>query len=382
MSYRLLRILVAVSALFVLPGCWNSKDIQNMAYVTAVGLDYDDGNFITYIQVLNFSNVGRSENIEVGKTVPVWIGRGVGKTISESFSSIYSTSQMRVFWGHVKAIVCSENMLKRGVREAFDAVNRYRELRYNLYIYGTNEKLSDIFVQKSIFNLSPLDTLMFTPEQIYAQRSSILSVTGNRFFSEINEPGEPGMLPSLAINKEVWKEDTKDKPMLQINGAYFFQATKMAAWLSEDELAGARWTQTKLKRCLIHVPLSGKPIAAIVLNRPRYSVKVRFDKDEVKYDLKVRISGYLDELLQDIPITDLETMAEDVVRNQISDSFDNGLAKKVDVLQLEEHLYRDHPKRWHALHQTQNLSLKPGCIRNIDVKINIVNTGKYKEKQE
>lgn len=256
MTKRRLRSIGIVFVL-ILNGCWNSKDIQNMDYVTAIGLDYANGKYITYVQVLNFSNVGRSENVEIGKLVPSWIGRGEGKTISQSLSSIYSTSQMRVFWGHVKAIVCSENVLKKGLVEAYNAMNRYGDVRYNILIYGTREKLSDIFIQKSMFNLSPLDTVMFTPEQTYSQRSSILSIISNQFIAQINEPGEPAMLPSLSINRTVWKEDLKNKPMLQIDGAYFFHKDKMAAWLSEQELSGARWTQKQLKRSLINIPAEG-----------------------------------------------------------------------------------------------------------------------------
>ena len=110
-----LRTSMLFVLLLVLPGCWNSKDIQTMDYATAIGVDYQDGKYITYVQFLNFSIVGRNENVQVGKAFPNWIARGEGETLSQSLSSIYATSQMRVFWGHVKAIVCSESLLKHGI---------------------------------------------------------------------------------------------------------------------------------------------------------------------------------------------------------------------------------------------------------------------------
>ncbi|MCD9020923.1 Ger(x)C family spore germination protein [Cohnella silvisoli] len=379
---KLKLIVVGLFASFALSGCWNAKDIQNLAYVTAIGLDYVNGQYITYVQILNFANVGKTENMEIGKIIPIWIGKGEGKTISQSITSIYSTSQMRLFWGHVKAIVCTENILKRGVDEAFDALNRYREIRYNVLIYGTRENLSDIFTQKSIFNLSPLDTIMFTPEQIYLQRSSILPINGNLLAAKLNEPGEPAMLPSLSINKTVWKEDIKNKPMLQINGAYFFTETKMTAWLSEEDLAGARWTQPELKRSLINVPADGTPQASLVLIKPHYKVKLDVRNGEVRYDVHLKISANLDELLKDIPIKSLEEKAEKVVRDQIVSSYVKGLEKKVDVLKLDEILYRDHPKIWHKMHRSQSFTLIRESLRRVDVKINLVNTGKYKARKD
>lgn len=361
-------------------GCWNSKDIQNMDYATAIGLDYDieKGKFITYVQVLNFANVGRNENQQTGKVVPVWIGKGEGKTLSQSLSSIYSTSQMRIFWGHVKTIVCSENLLKEKVVESYNSVNRFGDVRYNILIYGTKEKLSDIFVQKSVFNLSPLDTIMFTPEQIYAQRSSILPITGNKFIAQLNEPGEPAMLPSISINKTVWKEDKKPKSLLQIDGGYFFEGTKMAAWLSEQELTGTRWTQNELKRSMINVPSVGKPIAAMVLIKPKYKVKSGVENGEVWFDIQLKLTATLDELIENTSIRSLEEQAEKVVQEEIRSSFKKGLDKNVDVLRLVETLYRAKPKQFHELRSKQSRILKQDSLRRVYVKVNLINTGKYK----
>lgn len=375
---RLLLLVSLLIFLFPLTSCWNTKDIQNMDYATAIGLDFENGKYLTYVQVLNFSNIGRSETIEVGKPIPIWVGKGEGETLSESLSSIYSTSQMRIFWGHVKTIVCSENMLKRGVEEAYHAVNRFGDIRYNILIFGTKEKLSDLFIQKSIFNLSPLDTIMFSPEQIYAQRSFIVPKTSNQVIAQINEPGEPAMLPSLTINKKTWHEDKKNKSMLQINGAYFFNQDKMAAWLSEDELAGTRWTQKQLKRSLIKIPSQGNPIAVMVMINPHYKVDVDVVDGKVWYDISLKIDATLDELMKNVSIDYLEQQASRVISDEIRESFKNGLAKQVDVLMLEESLYRNHPKQWHKLHKTQSFLLNQECLRKITVKVNLRNTGKYK----
>ncbi|KQO00626.1 Ger(x)C family spore germination protein [Paenibacillus sp. Leaf72] len=134
------------SLLLLSPGCFDSKPIQNMAYVTAIGLDYKDGVFISYAQVLNFLNVAKSDKNEIGKNIPVWIGRGTGKTVTESLSSLSETSQIRLFWGHVKAVVVDEELLKSQaiVRQSYEAINRYREVRYNILLYSTKTPIVDI----------------------------------------------------------------------------------------------------------------------------------------------------------------------------------------------------------------------------------------------
>ncbi|TMV45523.1 Ger(x)C family spore germination protein [Paenibacillus mesophilus] len=374
-------VLLFICVLLLLPaGCWNSKDIQNMAYVTAIGLDYENEHYITYIQVLNFSNVAKSESAQVGKNIPVWIGRGEGVTVTESLNSIYSTSQLRVFWGHVKSIVCTETFLKNGqrVKEAYDMLNRYREIRYNVLMYGTKESLRDIFTQKSLLNLSPLDTIMDTPSQIYSQRSYIVPVYGYKIIAQFNEPAQSAMLPSISIDKKSWTEDKKAKPMFKIDGSYYFHASSLIGWLSEGDLQGYRWLQKKLERSPIHIPDNSAPDAAIVLIKPKPRIHPVVRDGKVTFNISLRIKAYVDELTRNIPKAEIEEMSAKVISDQIRATFLNGLEIKVDVLQLGECLYRKYPKVWHDMHSTGEFILNESSLDRIDVKVNLLHTGKYK----
>jgi len=375
-----LRTSMLFVLLLVLPGCWNSKDIQTMDYATAIGVDYQDGKYITYVQFLNFSIVGRNENVQVGKAFPNWIARGEGETLSQSLSSIYATSQMRVFWGHVKAIVCSESLLKHGIEEAYSATNRFGEVRYNIMVFGTKEKLTDIFSQKSVFNLSPLDTIMISPEMTYEQRSFIVPKTSNQVIAEVTEPADYAMLPSLSIDKKVWTMDKDKKPMLTINGAYFFRAMKMSGWMSEKELTGLRWTQSELRRSLISVPSERNPKASLALINPKYKVRSFVEDGRARFEISLRLEGTLDELNEDMSIREIETAAEKIVREEIRDTFDTALAKRIDALKLEETFYRNHPKAWHKIRDSKDIILGPDSIAKITVKVHLRNTGKYKGK--
>ncbi|MEF3305892.1 Ger(x)C family spore germination protein [Paenibacillus sp. GYB003] len=368
----------------LLTGCWNSKDIQNMAYVTALGFDYENGTFITYAQVLNFTNVAKGEAAEVGKNVPTWIGRGEGVTVTESFNSIYSTSQLRVFWGHVKSIVVTERFLRQGerVKEAYDMVNRYREIRYNILLYGTKEPLRDIFAQKSLLNLSPLDTLMDTPAQIYSQRSYILPVYGYKVIGQFNEPAESAMLPSISIDRQSWSEDKNKRPMFKIDGAYFFHAQKMVGWLSERDLEGYRWLQRKLERSPINIPDDRNPAAAIVVIKPKPAIHHEVKNGKPYFNITLTMKAFVDELVRDTSKTDIEKLLNEGIEKQIRDTYEKGLDIKIDVLKLGQCLYRENPKLWHSLHRDGEFILDRDSLQNVDVKVTLIHSGKYKLRVE
>jgi len=376
---RALRLGLCLTILVMLTGCWNSRDIQNMAYVTAIGFDYENSKFVTYVQVLNFANVAKTENAPMGDKAPAWIGKGEGVTVTESMAAIYATSQLRVFWGHVKAVVLTDRFLSDGrhVQEAYDMVNRYREIRYNVLLYGTKLPLRDIFSQKSILNLSPLDTVLETPTQIYSQRSFIMPVYGFKIISQFNEPSQMVMFPSLTLVRDNWSEDKKKKPMFRIDGAFYVQSLKLAGWLSEEDLAGYRWLQKKMRRSPINVPDNDQPQAALIMVKSKPTIKPTMRNGKVVFDIKLKMEAYVDEMVKDISRRDLERLAAESVAKQIRTTFNKGIAKKIDVLQLSEHLYRKWPKVWHDWHKDSH-GLTADSLDRVDVKIKLIHTGKYK----
>lgn len=374
------QIFICLVLLMLVPGCWNSKDIQNMAYVTTLGIDYEDGKYKSYAQILNFSNVAKTENVEIGKPVPIWVGTGEGRTVTESLSTMYSTSQLRVFWGHMKSVVLTERTMKHGMMEIYEMLNRYREIRYNILMYGTKEPLKDVMIQKSILNLSPLETIMDSPQQIYSQRSFILPVYGFKIIAQMNEPSGLAMIPSLEIEHESWSEDTEKRPMFQINGAYFFQNKEYRGHLTEDELKGTRWIQRQLERSPINIPDQGRPIASLVLVKPHLYIKPVIENNKVRYNIRVSINAYIDEMVKDTPQKTMEKMASIVVENEIKRSYKNGLQKKADVFLLDEKFYRKYPKKWHELHRARPFILEEDSIKSIDVRVKIDSSGKYKQR--
>lgn len=376
-------LIAILAVLLVVPtGCWNSKDIQYLAYVTALGVDYVDGKFITYAQVLNFSNVAKTESGEVGKEIPIWVGKGEGVTITEALSSIYTTSQVRVFWGHMKAIVLHDRFIqKAGVfKEAYDMLNRYREVRYNVLMYGTKEPILDILVQNSILNMSPLESLLNTPSQIYSQRSYILPVYGFKIISQFNEPAQTAMLPTLSLDKKSWTEDSKMRPMFKVNGAYFFKdLTQVVGWLSESDLEGYRWLQKKLDRSPINIPDNKDPDAALILTKSRPHIRVITKDGAVRFNIKMTIQAYLDELTVNIGKTKIEKQAEQVIREQIRATYTKGLAIQADVFQLGLHLYRKNPEKWR---EWREKGLDEQSLDRIDVDVHLLHTGKYKDRAD
>ncbi|ALS25880.1 germination protein GerC [Paenibacillus sp. 32O-W] len=362
----------------LLSGCTNMPDIQNMAYVTTLGVDYVNDRWVSYAQIHNFTSLARTEQLEIGKAVPVWVGRGEGDTLTMALANTSTTSQMRLFWGHVHAVVLSERALRQDLAEVYAAINRYREVRYNVLVYGTKRKLTDILIQKSLLNLPPLDSIMFTATQTNSPRSFILPSTGNRIIANLNEPGAPGFIPSIDIEPGDWSEDKKSRPMFKISGAYFFQNNKMRAWMSEEDLRGMRWAMKDLQETPVRIPGGDSTDAVLMFSRPKLSITPIVKGREVYYDLRVRADGYVIELLEDVPLPRLKSETAGVIQSEIETTYRKAVAAKCDPFNLQEALYRKYPHTFRRLFEKQDFILKPDSLRNIQVEVQITGLGKYK----
>jgi Ger(x)C family germination protein len=375
-GFRTLGILVSI--ILILNGCSKTPEIQNMAYATAIGVDFEKGKWIAYAQILNFANISHSEQVNIGNPVPIWVGKGKGDTVALALTDISRTSQLHVFWGHVNAVVMTEAVLKKGVSAVYSAINRYREVRYNILVYGTKRELPEILTQKSLLNLSPLSTIMFTATQSDSPYSIIMPVTGNRVIANLNEPGEPGLIPSIDIDSKDWTEDQKVKPMFNLSGGYFFQNNKMIGWMSEKDLQGMRWTEEKLERMPLQVDVNGSPAAVVMCSTPKMLIKPVKVKGDLKFNIEVDAKGYVMELLQDVPMEQLKRQAAETIRKEMIATYLNAIKVRCDPFRLRQSLYRSDPAAFHRLFQMDTFFLRKDSIGEIHVHIHLMNTGKYK----
>ena len=57
------RILMLLSMLsLLLSGCWDNKEVQDINYITALGIDYKDNKYIIYVQMLDFATIAKQES--------------------------------------------------------------------------------------------------------------------------------------------------------------------------------------------------------------------------------------------------------------------------------------------------------------------------------
>lgn len=362
----------------LLTGCWDIKDIQDVNYLTSIGIDYVEGQYVVYGQLLDFSDVAKMESGKPLQPIPVWVGQGMGDTTVSAVNDLYHTSEMRIFYGQIITVVVSENVLKKGLKEIDELRHRYYEMRYTPWFFGTTEPIDQIFAVTPFFNLSPLMSLLHQPQESYKQESVIAPITSREFVSDIHEPGKATLLPSLSISDRHWKKGGDPHSMLEMDGVFVLQDGKYRGRLTRENIPGLRWVEPQTQRSPLILRSGGKPQVALSLENPKVKIIPHVKGKEVTYTVDVKLSGNVSEIIQPMSERLMEEKAAELVQNEIKRTFEKGLEIHSDLLQLEHALYRQKNKDWKKIYAERDFKITTESLQEIKVSVKLNNAGKLK----
>ncbi|MCU6711262.1 Ger(x)C family spore germination protein [Paenibacillus sp. J5C_2022] len=384
--YSLPAVRIAATALAlcigmtVLTGCWSASDVQNKSYVKALGIDYEDGEFIVYAQFLDFTSIAKSESGGRREGKPsTWVGRGKGKTINMASDQLYNTSQIYVTWGHISALVFTERALKAKGFEMIEMVNRFPEIRYNTWIYSTQSDLLDILSTEAFFNMTSLLSILHEPMPNYKQNSTLPPIEMFKFIARYNEPDQPSYMPSISLNQDQWRMSKKPAPQLMLNGAYFESHDGSKTFISKKKLEGYQWMQKETNRAPLTVEKNGIVYANLSLGRPSVDIRPVLTDGKARFHITVGLIGAMYEYNEPISYEEMISIAEKAVAEQIERVYLEGVRNGVDLFQLGRALRLKSPVMWKQLTDNGNrLLVTPESIEKLTVHIDIPYNGKYK----
>ncbi|MFC3769203.1 Ger(x)C family spore germination protein [Paenibacillus sp. GCM10012303] len=367
-----------------LSGCWGMREIEHMNYLNSVGIDYRDGKIVFYGQIISYFNVAKKEGGDPGQKQIISTMKAEGDTFDKAVFNMYTTTQQRVAWSHVKALVFTEQALKKNIIEqVFDVWDRYYENRYTIWIFATKEPIEKVLEAKPAQNISVVYSQLNDPTNVYSQSSVVTPIYLYDFMRTWYEKSQSLKIPYLTID-ENWKENGKMLPKLQINGIGVFQNGKYKGYIPRIRLHGLRWLTKKTDRTPLYVKENGKSAdeSTLVMENVKPKIKAEVQNGKAEFKIEVRTKGNIPQLLQPLSQQKLEKLAAAKIKAEIEQTYMEGLRLDSDLLGLSEALFRSKPKQWHELARNGKLPLEPDSLVSIEVKASILSGGISKIKQE
>lgn len=375
---KFVLIIITLFILLISSGCYNYKEINDMAIVSSIGIDKDNKNdkYIVSAQIMNSKESEDSEDSQI------IVYTKEGDTIHEALRNVTLESPRKLYGNHLSKIVLSEEVAKEGIDNVLDTFNRLSEVRNEFIITVVKDnKASDVLKVLTSTETIPAEYVKLSLK--IADETSGLTYTTklDEFISLYLKKGIDPVVPVLKIDKKSKKGTTIDNitttdPMskIVIENLAVTNKGKLETYLKSEEVIGYNFLRNQIQKMIIPVKCDDKnnyASIAILKNKTKSNTSKKDNKYIINFDINSEaiITEYNCEsnLKNEKVIEKLEKDTEKKINRYIKKSLDKQKETKGKFLGLERLIYLDYPK-----YKNEDYSVK------YNVKVNLVRKGEIR----
>lgn len=376
MSFFLLLLVV-----LLLTGCWNKRELNELAIVTAVGVDKTDEFIEISVQIVNPSQIAPKNSTSF--QVPVFTYHAKGRTLFEAIRKLTTLTPRKPYYAHVQVIIIGEEMAEYGMNSILDLFQRDPEGRSDFNIIVAHEStaqdilsiltpLEDIPASKLLKSLKDSEDVLGTTE----------SVILDDLIESLGSIDHSAVLPSIHIlgdadaGKNSSNIEKMDSPAnLKYSGLAVFKNYKLIGFLTEEESKYYNFLHNNIKGTVQKVPCSEKgKISAEVLNSStKVTGSIKNDKPSIH--IQVDLEQNIAEISCPVDLTKPETI--DVINKETSKLVQENLEQtlhtiqktyQADILKFSEVLHREDHQAWKRIKKDW-ATLYPNLPVHIEVNV-------------
>ncbi|MBO9129020.1 Ger(x)C family spore germination protein [Bacillus sp. 165] len=373
------KYLILLLCCMMVSGCSGLKNIQDVAYVIGIGVDYDQDHkeYIIYLQGLSFTNVAKLEGQSFTQLVPVYIGSARGETLNLAVRKLYKLSNPPLFFGHLRTIVLTERVSNNKIKQFLEEVGRNRSVRGTMRVFMTNEKIEDVFKIHGLFNYPPLYTILYKESKEKLFKDEIRPVSLMQFLRKYYEPMGAAKLPLLKIDQDAWKAGKK-YPSIFIDGYSVFQSEENKGTITKEDALLIDWILEKRNSLTLQLKEDDELIAVVDLGHPKLKVTYKKGTDYPIFTMQLSVQGELVEKRKHIPYDELASKIKQKISNKVNKVYEKGRNRGIDSFDIGEKWYRKHPKEYHDLQKNPSFYLHENSLQKLKVEVEINNFNSYR----
>lgn len=271
------KTLILLTIFFLCTGCYDYKEVNDLAIVSAIGIEYDNNLYEVTFEVLK-------DNTKDNKSSSV--NSATGKTLTEAIDNVSDKIPKQSTFSHVKLMILGKNILN-DFSSLTDLFLRNTYFRENFYVIGSistspkeilnlaNEEVTSDTIIRILKNMnySSNENVLKTFHKIINESSRLGKAT---CFSNITLANEEIITDGLLLfNNYRYKgilnnEDTKIYNILTAN---FDRPTYSIDYNNKTFTIGLSEGKINLKTSNNSVLLTGSLKGRIIDNEPNFNIR-------------------------------------------------------------------------------------------------------------
>jgi spore germination protein KC len=359
---KVVTAMLVVLLLSFSTGCWNRRELNDLAITVGLGIDKTDTNqYRVSVQVVEPEEAAVKKRS--GRS-PVTLYSETGNTIMEALRKMTLTSPRKMYMAHLRILIIGETLAREGITDVLDLMLRDHEMRTDFFVAIAKgwkaEELLKVMTPLEKLPAVKLYKSMETSQKVWAPS---LTVTLDRLLTDLISDGKHPVLASIELigdpqagNQVSSLEEIAVPALIHSSGLAAFKKDKLLGWLNEEESKGHNYIVDKVTNTLgfISCPKGGE--IAIEVVRSGTKVTARIEDGKPVAEVEVQLKQNVSEVLCKIDLTKMETLAElDIrsskkVKSLIEAAINKAQKKfKSDIFGFGEAVHRADPKAWKKL---------------------------------
>ncbi len=341
-------------------GCWSSIELNELAIVTAMGIDKTEDGYLVSVQVLNSSEL--AGDARSGRTEVVTF-RKSGVTIAEAIRSLSTDVPRRLYVAHLREIVFGEEMARAGIAKPLDVLSRQKELRSDFYMtVAKGSTAYDTLNVQTALEKIPANKVFDSLENSETRWAPTRTVTLDELVSSIVSKGRQAMLTGILVygdpkagSKVTNAQDISPKSGLRLDYLGVFKKDKLVGWLNRNDSKGVSYITDHVKSTAVNIPCEGDQIT-VNTTSTKTKIKGKMEKGNPKIDINVTSEGSIGEVECTIDLTKPEKIEELNKRyaKDIKDKIEGSIKTlqekyQSDIFGFGDEIHRTDPKAWKRL---------------------------------
>jgi spore germination protein KC len=373
MKRKMPAVIMLLAAALPLAGCWDRKEINDVAFVIATAIDLEPGGqYRVTVQVPLTEQMGGPKGGGGGTGGGgkiYFIDSDTGSTIREAFAKIQNRSSRRIFLAHRRVLIIGEELARsRGIRVTFEAISRYSENRLTSFMVVSKGKAMDLLnaqPNEERFSGEAIRELAKSTGRIVINVKNVAQALSTAYTD-----------PLLLILESKSIQGGKDKSTeVDVMGYAHFRQDKMVDVFDGQKLNAINWLSRQPKPYEYAISF-GKGKVNLAMLEGRMSIRPVLTNARgviFKFHADGRIA--VNENLSGIDLTDpgnldrLKQAAVESLRENLLATLRQIQLRKTDPIGLGEDVWRRYPRMWVSRYSDQwrdKLSETP-----FDLKVNL-----------
>jgi spore germination protein KC len=358
MSYlTFTRITILFGCLFLLTGCWNSRELDELGIAVALGIDKTDEDlYHLSVQVINPSEIATDAPTT---RPPVSTYSTSGKTVLEAFRKLTKKTPRKIYFSQLRLLVLGTKISEEGIMPILDFLYRDHEYRTSFYVVvAKNAAVGSILSIITPYEKIPANKVMNSIDNAEKHWAATKGVSIDKLISAIRSPGEDPVLSGILMEGEenigtnIRNVENVDAPTkLEVDNLGVFKKDQLIGWLTEEQSQGLIYATGNVNSTVITHPCKekeGSLSAEIIRSQASMKAELKGNKPTIK--IKVEAEGNVGEVDCKIDLSKPESI------EKINKEVDKGIEKVIhdsvqaaqefgtDVFGFGNVVHRDHPK--------------------------------------